>query len=352
MVSAPPLAPAPCSDAPIWDAWFSAFHGPTLAIADDLGVFTALSDRPLATQELAAHLGIEVRATEAILGVLAGLGFLVLVEGKFQLTEIGRTYLLPGSLYYWGPLLRRIRDNPIDCRRFLDILRRGTSAAEAPVTAMWQSPAPPPERLIAFTHGMHAHSFSLAMHSVQACGFAGARRVLDVGGGSGSWSIAAAVHHPELRCVLLDLPVVCSVAREYIERFGLGERIETVSANMFEDPWPEGCDRIFFSDIFHDWNDEGCLDLASRAFSALPVGGQILVHEMLLDDNKAGPLAAATYSMIMLFVTQGRQRSVRELAEILSSAGFTAIAHTPTSGGYAIVTGTKSEPRSESLDLP
>lgn len=342
MTSPRPLAPAPCSDAPIWDAWFAAFHGPTLAIADDLGVFEILNEQPLTSHELTARLGIELRATEAILGVLAGLGLLVLAEGKFHPTETGRTYLVPASPYYWGPLLRRIRDNPIDCRRFLDILRRGASAAEAPVTTMWQSPALVPERLVAFTHGMHAHSFSLAMHVVPSCGLADARRLLDVGGGSGSWSIAAALHHPGLRCVLLDLPTVCGVAREYTERFGVADRIEMVGADMFEDPWPEGCDRIFLSDIFHDWNDEHCRVLAERAFAALPPGGQILVHEMLLADTKDGPLAAATYSMIMLFVTQGRQRSAKELTEILVSAGFTAIARTPTSGGYAIISGTKA----------
>jgi cyclopropane fatty-acyl-phospholipid synthase-like methyltransferase len=336
------LAPPTCSDAVLWDTWMSAFHAPTLAIADDLGLFAALNAQPASASELAERVGIEPRAMQAIVGVLAGLALVALADGRFHLTETGRTYLVPESPYYWGPLLRRLRDNPLDCRRLLAILRSGTAAMDAPVTAMWRTPETvPPEAFIAFTHGMHAHSFALAMRTVSSSSFAGARRLLDVGGGSGSWSIAAALHDPELRCAVLDFPIVCGVAREYAERYGVADRIELIPADMFADPWPEGCDRIFFSDIFHDWDDERCRLLAARAYDALPPGGRVLVHEMLLSDTKDGPLHAVSYSMVMVFVTQGRQRSGRELAEILSSAGFSAVTETPTSSGYAILSGTK-----------
>jgi acetylserotonin N-methyltransferase len=342
MTSPPRPSPPTCSDAPIWSTWLSAFHAPTLAIADDLGVFALLDARPATTPELAAEIGIELRATEAIVGVLAALGLVAQNQGRFHPTDTGRTYLVPGSPYYWGPLLWRIRETPIDCKRLLNALRRGTTAAEAPVTAMWQAPTEfPPEALAAFTRVMHAHSFSLAMLTVSSYGLADARRLLDVGGGSGSYSIAAALHQPGLRCVVLDLPAVCEMARAYAEQFGVADRVEQTAADMFVDPWPEGCDRIFFSDIFHDWDDERCRLLAARAYDALPPGGHILVHEMLLSDTKDGPLPAVSYSMIMLFVTQGRQRSARELREILGSAGFSAVEETPTSAGYTLLSSIK-----------
>ena len=336
------LAPATCSDATIWNAWFSAFHAPTIVIADDLGLFAALDKQPATAPGLAARLGIEPRAAEAITGVLSALELIAQIEGKFHLTDSGRTYLVPGSPYYWGPLLHRIRDNPLDCKRLLSALRRGTAAQEASVTAMWQAASPaPPEALIAFTHGMHAHSFGLAMQTVSSYGLGGVRRLLDVGGGSGSYSIAAALHEPGLRCVILDLPVVCTVAHQYAEQFGVADRIDLSPADMFKDPWPDVCDVVFFSDVFHDWDDERCRLLAARAFEVLPQGGRVLVHEMILSDTKDGPLAAATYSMIMLFVTQGRQRSARELGDILSSVGFSAITTIPTAGGYALLSGSK-----------
>jgi hypothetical protein len=98
---------------------------------------------------------------------------------------------------------------------------------------------------------------------------------------------------------------------------------------------------VLFSDIFHDWDDERCRLLARRAHDALAPGGEVLVHEMLLGDGKDGPLAALSYSMVMMFVTQGRQRTGRETAELLTSAGFANVAITMTSGGYALVRATK-----------
>jgi len=327
-----------CSDGPIWDVWLAAFHAPSLAVADELGVFATLRDRALTSDELAATLEIEARAAEAMLGLMAALGFLAQADGRFHLTDVARDYLLPDSPFYWGGFLRRIRTIPIDCNKLISGLRRGTAAQEARVSgALWRAPQPPPEALHSFTHAMHAHSFSLAMRTVGAFRLDGITRLLDVAGGSGSYSIAATLNDPKLRSTLLDLPVVCGIAREYAQKHGVADRVETVAADMFSDPWPTNFERVFFSDIFHDWDDERCRLLAKRAFDALASGGRVMVHEMVLADTKAGPLAAAAYSMVMVFVAEGRQRSTRELAELLTSAGFTDVRVTMTAEGYALV---------------
>jgi hypothetical protein len=330
------------SDQQIWDAWLAAFHAPTLAIADDLGLFGALAAAPATSDELARTLAIELRAVEAIAGLLAALGFLARVDGRFVLADVARTYLLPDSPFYWGPLLRRVRDVPLDVKKLLDGLRRGRAGAEARVTGMWEAPKPPPEALVGFTHAMHAHSFALALRVLPTFGLTGRERLLDVGGGSGSYSIAAALLDRAAACTVLDLPPVCAVTRDYAARHGVGDRVATAPLDMFVDPWPPGHDRILMSDIFHDWDDERCRLLAQRAHAALAPGGRVLVHEMLLSDALDGPLAAAAYSMVMLFVAQGRQRSAHEIVTILASAGFAAPAVTLTANGYAVVAATRT----------
>jgi hypothetical protein len=339
------IAAPTCTDQAVWDVWMAAFQAPTLAIADELGVFTALHARPATAGELAISLGIELRATEAMTGMLAALGFLTRVDGRSCLTELARTYLLPASPYYWGAMLRRIRETPLDCQKLLASLRGGKAAAEARVTAMWEAPKPPAAQLAAFTHVMHAHSFGLAMRTLPVFGLATAKRLLDVAGGSGSYAIAAALYHPALRCTLLDLPPVCDVARTYAAQFGVASAIEHVAADMFEDAWPTGHDRILMSDVLHDWDDERCRWLAARAHASLAPGGRVLVHELVVSDAMDGPLTAVAYSMVMLFVAQGRQRSARELSEILAGAGFVDIRTTMTSGGYALIEATKGEYR-------
>src|SRR5690242_14891369 len=179
------LEPATCSDAPIWNIFLSAFHVPALVIADELGVFAALDEAPASAVELAPRLDIELRAVETVLGLMGALGLLMQARGRFHLTDLSRAYLLPSSPYYWGGMLRRIRDNPLDCARLLDSLRRGKAAAEARMTGTWEAAEPPAAALVAFTHAMHAHSFALAMRILPTLGLSGVERLLDVGGGSG-----------------------------------------------------------------------------------------------------------------------------------------------------------------------
>jgi acetylserotonin N-methyltransferase len=333
-----PISAPTSSDGPIWNVWLAAFHAPALAIADEIGLFPSLRDGPLDAAQVAEKLAIDTRAAEGMLGLMTALGFLVHANGAFHLTDVAREYLLPESPFYWGGYLKRIRDVPLDCKKMTAALRRGRSAEEQRVSSeLWRAPVPPPEALRAFTHAMHAHSFGLAMRVMPNVPLAGVARFLDVAGGSGSYSIAALLQQTDLRCAQLDLPAVCDVAREYAERFGVAERFHTVAADMFAGAWPGQQERVFFSDVWHDWDDERCRQLARYAFDALVSGGRVLVHEMIMSDTKTGPLAAAAFSMVMVFVTEGRQRSAQEIFEILTGAGFVRPRLTMTAEGYALL---------------
>jgi len=110
---------------------------------------------------------------------------------------------------------------------------------------------------------------------------------------------------------------------------------------MFREPWPAGYDAVFFSDIFHDWGPKLCRQLTQRSFAALPPGGRIFLHEMLLDETKTGPLPAASYSIGMLLFTQGKQYSAEELEQLLLEEGFQDVSVTPTYGYYSLISARK-----------
>ena len=140
----------------------------------------------------------------------------------------------------------------------------------------------------------------------------------------------------------MELPSVCDVARSYIADGGVSDRVDTVSIDMFREAWPRGYDGMFFSNIFHDWDVETNLFLARRAYEALPPGGRIFLHEMLLAEDGSGPVTTASFSILMLLGTQGRQYSFSELRQILTSAGFDDIDTRPTYGYYSVVSGRKA----------
>jgi hypothetical protein len=115
---------------------------------------------------------------------------------------------------------------------------------------------------------------------------------------------------------------------------GLQARVRTQAFNMFTQAWPTGHDVHFLSNILHDWSDETCGLLVRKSFEALPAGGRIVLHEMLMDDDGCGPLAAAAFSVMMLLGTRGRQYTLAELRGFLEPVGFTEIEAFSTGGGY------------------
>src|SRR4026208_490428 len=95
-------------DRPVWDLWLSMYHAPAVTAAIELDVFEALATAPATPEELAGRLKIRGRANEIALPLFAALGLLSRYEGRYQLSDVARLYLLRGSPYDWGGLLNRM----------------------------------------------------------------------------------------------------------------------------------------------------------------------------------------------------------------------------------------------------
>lgn len=113
---------------------------------------------------------------------------------------------------------------------------------------------------------------------------------------------------------------------------------------MFEDNWPTGHDGHFFANIFHDWSEETNAVLAAKSYSALAPGGRIFLHEILMDDNLDGPFQAASFSLMMLMGTLGKQYSLPQLAAILEGAGFEQVQACRSGGGYYSLVSARKPP--------
>ena len=341
-------------DRAIWDIGLSIYRLPARAVADALGVFAALASAPATAAETAQRLGFNRRGTDVLFAMLSALGLLVVRDGRHGLADAARTFLLPESPYYWGPLLRILGVVPQHHAALIDALRapddhttpaqtdaqNETGPSDAP--GAWERGQIDRAQAEVVTRLMHCHSLPASVGAARNGNFERISRLLDVGGGSGCFSIAIAQHLPSIRCTILELPAVCEVARGYIADGGVADRVDTTSIDMFRAAWPRGYDGIFFSNIFHDWNAETNTFLARCAYEALPRGGRIFLHEMLLAEDGSGPVTTASFSMLMLLGTHGRQYSFSELRQILTSAGFTDVDARPTYGYYSVVSGRKA----------
>ena len=216
----------------------------------------------------------------------------------------------------------------------------GQSSKE-PAVEMWESGEMTLDAARGIVAFMHSHSLAAATGMALRLNLAGVKSLLDVGGGSGCFCITLAKQNPELRCAVMDLKPMCEVALEYIRAGGVADRVGIRPLNMFTQEWPRDHDAMLFSNIFHDWGPETNAKLAAKAFEALPRGGRIFLHEMLLDDTGDGPLTTAAFSTLMLANTRGRQFTFAQTKAMLEQAGFTDIDALPTYSYYSVVSGTK-----------
>lgn len=312
-----------------------------LLVAHDLKLFSTLSGGPLNLAETAKALGIAERPAEALLSTAAAQGLVAFADGKYLLTALAEDYMLPESPTYYGGMLD-LRIATMSLYGF-DALKQAV-LADAPQAYgggdVFKAHAADSSRAQAFTRGMHSRSMAAALAWPRLLDLSGNRTMLDIAGGSGAHAIGATLQWPQLQAIVFDIPPVCSIADEYAATNGLSMRIRSHVGDMWRDRLPDA-DLHFFANVFHDWPPEKCRFLTGRSFDALPSGGRLIVHELLYNDDKTGPLEAAVYSTMMLLWTEGRQYSGAELAEMFKNAGFTDVEIRRSFGLWSIVTGRK-----------
>jgi acetylserotonin N-methyltransferase len=139
-----------------------------------------------------------------------------------------------------------------------------------------------------------------------------------MGGATGHLAIAACRAYPTLRATVLDLPSVEPYAREFISKSGVADRIDFLAADFFRDDLPPA-DLYGLGRILHDWPDARANALLSK------IQGSLLIAEILVDEDRSGPLYALLQDLNMLVCTDGKERTVTEYEHLLKPAGFTSV---------------------------
>jgi hypothetical protein len=332
----------PCDDELVLQTWLSVYSYPALIVADKLKIFETLAAGSASLAELRKKLDLGEKSAESILALMRSTGFLSFADGKFGLTDVARTYMLPDSAYYWGGMLHSSGWVSL-AGKLMDAVQREREQQHAghALVTQWKDGSIKPEVARSFTGAMNAYSLRPAMAMAMSDIWKGVKNLLELGAGSGICSIAVAMHNPEINCTIVDLPVVTPISEEYIAKYGTVGRVKTVPGDMFNDSWPSGHDAILFSQIFHDWGPEKNELLTRKSFDLLPSGGRLYVLEVLMDDDKSGPAIAAALSIAMLLRMEGKQPSFTELRELVEKVGFVDAKVVGKFGHHSVVCATK-----------
>jgi hypothetical protein len=298
----------------------------TLAVADELRLFDrAAHSRGLTAATLAAALEIAERPAEMLLTGCAALGLLEKRRGKYHNTPLAQTYLVRGEPYYFGGMIGMCDKRLYPAwGRLSEAVRRNAPTSWDPSKQVNLFDGADPVMLAHFWEAMHAISSSTGEALARAVSFKPFRRVLDVGGGSGAIDIELCKRHRHLRSTVYDLPHVVEIAAAKIAQAGLADRIDTLPGDFFGDAaYPTGHDAIVLSLIMHDWSEPDDRRILQKCFAALPRGGAVIICELLVNDDKTGPVPGALMSLNMLVETEGgRNYTGAEYARWLKDVGF------------------------------
>jgi cyclopropane fatty-acyl-phospholipid synthase-like methyltransferase len=197
-----------------------------------------------------------------------------------------------------------------------------------------------PEWTADFIASMDRNAKARAPLLVQALGAAGVRRILDLGGGSGAYSIAFAKASSDVRCEILDVPEVVPLTTEFVNRTGVSAQVSLRSGDMITNHLGSGYDIIMLNAICHMFSEERNQQLFRRARQALAPNGRLVVQDFILKNDKTGPLHAALFSLNMLVATDhGASYSETEYSGWMKNAGFADISRIKLPGPSDLIVG-------------
>ena len=280
-----------------------------------LDVFTLLDGEWLTSAEVAARLGGAERSVAMLLNALAAMGLLLHSEGRYGCAPWAGEFLSKRSERYLGYIILHHANLMASWARLHESVISGRPVRES-------ASRRDEEEREHFLMGMSNLAMGIAPGLVPQIDLTGRKRLLDLGGGPGTYAVHFCLHNPGLSAAVFDLPTTRPFAEKTIARFGLDQRVAYLPGDYLEDPIPGTFDVAWLSHILHGEGPEGCRTILHKAVAALDPGGIILIHEFILDDTMDAPLHPALFSLNMLLGTEsGQAYSEAQLRQMLEAEG-------------------------------
>jgi ubiquinone/menaquinone biosynthesis C-methylase UbiE len=307
----------------ISDIAFGFMGSKALFAALQLKVFTYLADGPLSAEELARKAGVHHDRAQTLLTALASLG-LVESQGddRYANAPASQAFLVNGAKYDFGDYLRlQVGQQMYGLLDQIENALQGRmDEGDTASYAEWFSD---PEEARLYSESQHSGSLGPARQLSAALDLSGARRMLDVGGGTGAFAITLCKDNPELNATIVEFPNVADLGREYIDEAGLSDRISYVRGNALETDWPGDQDVILMSYLLSGVPGGAHVDLIQRAYDRLAPGGRLLVHDFVVEKDRTGPKLAALWQLQhTAFTPEARSLDAGWLAVALDEIGF------------------------------
>jgi ubiquinone/menaquinone biosynthesis C-methylase UbiE len=330
--------PIPSTDPTSIFEHFRGAHGTELLVAATchFGLFDKLSEGPLAIGELKEFLELKERPFIVLTTALQAMGLLEKDQNeRFLATPLALEHLPSNSDFAVNNYIGLAANSSNVLAMFERLRTNKPIGAETDEGVSFifkeggESKMEETEEARRLTLSLAGRANNVAPHLAANYPLPKAKVLLDVAGGSGIYAIAYLRAHPYLRAIVFDRPEVLKVAEEFAEEHQVADRLQLMEGDMFADPLPS-CDTALLSNVLHDWDVPECETIVRRCADAVNPGGEVLIHDVFLNDDLSGPLPIALYSASLFSLTEGRAYSAKEYREMLAKAGLQSGKVTPT----------------------
>lgn len=289
-----------------------------LLTAAELDIFSILKDQPQSVSQICDSRGFKERGLTILLDALASMGLINKDAHNLYSVDTGICEILckdspesflPMVLHRcrmwktWSNLTEIVKTGSSD--HFLEKKKRSQEDMEA------------------FIGAMHAVGAKKAETLTQKLDISGFKKMIDVGGASGTYTVSFLRRNSRLSATLFDLPEVIPMARERIEAEGLSERVDFIAGDYNNDAFPPGHDLALLSAIIHINSRDANRALYQKLFNCLIPGSAIFIRDFIMEDSRTRPVAGAIFAVNMLVATRaGNSYTFSEICEDLLICGF------------------------------
>ena len=276
-----------------------------LHVANNLGIFTILSERNMSSEQISEKCRTKPELTEKLLIACTAMGLLENDGDLYENSELAKKYLVRGGKLYQGDIIAHSAFvwnfwSDLDDEIRLEDRYKGEQADEHRN----------------FIRGMRniavAGRTQMFVDNIE---LSDRRKLFDVGGGAGSYSIAACKRYPQLKAVVFDLPETISITKQIIADEGMEDRVTVQEGSWDTDSFGKNNDVVLLSNVLHGPGSNAELKLR-KSYTSMEPGGLLVVQDFLLNDEKSSPLIPALFNIMV------GTYSVADLLSLIEKAGF------------------------------
>jgi hypothetical protein len=265
-------------------------------------------------------MNLPVRGVERALNACAALGFVVKEGDYYRNSPLADAFLVKGRPGYLGNLIKQTIDRYTAWGKMPEAVKEDKPVFPLTGTELFNAS---PEVLDNYVHGLFDMGKGLAQRISSLVDLSTCRSLLDIAGGSGVYSIIFCRQFPQLKATVFDLPPILQRTRHIIAREGVADQVTVREGNYFSDNFGSGFDAILLSNMLQTEGRQACRMVLQKAFAALNPGGKILVHGIMPNLDRVGPLQPVLFSLFMMLVfPEGEAYPGEEIIGWLHETGF------------------------------